>query len=217
MRCLTNKQNVLLNIGIGFILAGIAFLLYLNNLLPDKYFYEYINLFLGIITIIIFLRTKNKSMLFATVFFFSNALTIGLGNLLNTSSFIPRMVIIIGVLLLTAYISHRKSVILTLGSLLTFWGIFIFIKEPMGIYGYYFSLGALMLFTVLAFILIWIMERQNWPILPIGIFSILGIYFVADALSIPAKNMILQIACMVLIIVGVIFVIKSLFNNHLGE
>ncbi|WP_070000845.1 hypothetical protein [Cellulosilyticum sp. I15G10I2] len=214
---MNNKQNILLNTGITCIFAGVVLLLYLNNLLPEKYFYEYANLLAGVIFMILFARTKNKIMLMASIFFFINVSVLFLGTLLNTSSLLARMILIPGIMLLVVYITKRKSVILTVGALLTFWGIFVFIKEPLGIYGYYFSIGSLMLFTVLAFLFIWVIERQNWPILPILIFGVMGTYLIADSLSIMARNIILQTGCILLILIGVIFIIRSLFNRHLDD
>ncbi len=214
---MNNKQNMLLNTGISCILAGVVFLLHLNNLLPERYFYEYINVFVSIILIIVFARTKNIIMLMASIAFFANGSIMFMGRVINAPSLPARMLIIPGIILLTLYISKRKSVILSIGSLLTFWGIFLFIKEPAGIDGYYFSIGALMLFAVLAFFLIWIIERQSWTVLPILIFGVMGTYLIADSLSAIARNIILQAACSILIITGVIFIIRSLFSRHLEE
>ncbi|MDF2613023.1 MAG: hypothetical protein K0S71_809 [Clostridia bacterium] len=214
---LNSKQSFFLYIGISCILAGIVFLLDINNLLPNVFLGEYINILLGIIFSFVYIRNKNMITLMAAVFFFSNVSMLFAGRFLMTSSWTARVIFIPGVMLLAAYIYKRKSVILTIGSILTFWGIFLIIKDPAGIAGFHLSIGALMLFTVLAFMLIWIIERQSWPVLPILIFGAMGAYLIADELGTVARNIVLQMGCVILIIIGIIFVIKSLFKKHLDE
>jgi hypothetical protein len=217
MMKVNSKQNFLLYIGISCILAGIIALLALNNLLPKGFLTEYANILLGIVFVSMAIKTKNRIPLIVAAFFFANVAMLFMGKLLNVSSFLPRLVFIPGLMLLVSYISKRKSVILIVGSILTFWGIFLFVKQSMGIYGYCFSIGALMLFTVLAFLLIWVVERQNWPVLPILIFGSIGSYLIADGLGVTARSILLQSSCLLLIIIGIFFVVKSLFKRHLGD
>ncbi len=211
------KQNMLLYMGISCILAGIVFLLYFNGLLPKDHFYEYANVAIAIIFLILYGKTRTKITLMMAVFFFLNVSIMVAARLLNTESFFPRVALIPGIILLLLYITKRKSVILTIGSILTSWGFFLLLREPIGIQGHYFSVGALMLFTVLAFIFIWIIERQNWPALPILILGVIGTYLVADALGETVKSIVLQGGCVILILTGVVFVLRSLFSRHLEE
>lgn len=212
-----NKQGFLFYTGISCILLGVGFLLYMHNILPNIFLVEYINILIGIILFITYLKNKNMFALMGATFFFANAVMLFADKLLGISNLGARMVFIPGVILLVAYIFKKHSVILTVGSILTFWGIFLIIKEPAGIYGFRFSVGALMLFTVLAFILIGIIERQSWPILPSLILGTVGTYLIIDELQIAAREMVLQIGCALLIIIGVVFVIRSLFKKHLEE
>lgn len=209
-----SKQNFLLYMGVGCILTGVVFLLHINKLLPYTFLTEYINVIAGVICAALYVKTKNKVTIFITTFCFANAGMLILGKQLMVSSWGARALFIPGALCLTAYIFRRKSPLLTVGSLLAFWGIFLIIKEPAGISGYHFSIGALMLFSVLAFVLIWIIERQHWPILPIVIFAGMGSYLIADELGLVAKELLLQLGCVILIIIGIVFVIKSLFKEH---
>ncbi|MDF2594136.1 MAG: hypothetical protein K0R69_477 [Clostridia bacterium] len=212
-----SKQNFLLYIGTCCILAGIIALLAINDLLPKGFLTEYANILVGSVFIMMAIKTKNKTSLVAAAFFFANVAMLFAGKMLAVPSFLSRLVFVPGVMMLVAYISRRKSVILIVGSILTFWGIFLFVKEPIGIDGYHFSIGTLMLFTVLAFLFIWIIERQNWPALPILIFGSMGSYLIAGELGEAAKTILLQVACLLLIIIGIFFVIKSLFKRHLGD
>lgn len=212
-----NKQGFLLYTGITCILLGVGFLLYIHGFLPNIFLTEYVNILIGIILFIVYFRNKSNFALLGGIFFFANVSMLFAGKLLDTSSLGARIIFIPGVMLLAAYIFKKNSVILTIGSILTFWGIFLIIKEPAGIVGFHFSIGSLMLFTVLAFILIGIIERQSWPVLPSLILGLMGSYLIIDELGIVAREIVLQIGCMLLIVIGIVFVIKSLFKKHLEE
>ena len=122
-----NKQNFLLYAGIGCILTGIMVLLHINNLLPKSFLTEYVNLLLAVIFAVMYLKTKNKVTIMLAVLLFSNAAMMIAGKLLMTSSWGARLFFIPGTMLLTAYIFKPKSAILTVGAILTSWGIsFIF-------------------------------------------------------------------------------------------
>ncbi len=214
---MSTKQNAILYTGLMCILVGVVFLLQLNGLLPEAYLSEIVNVILALVFLISYIRRRDLILLLIGSFFGANSAMLIIGRMLGASTYLARLFFIPGIMLLVAYIVKKKTALSILGSLFTLWGLYFFLRDPMYIRGFNLSVGALLLFTAIAFLLIWILERQSWPAIPALAFGGLGAYIVASGLSPVIKNMALQGVCILLIIIGVIFVIKSLFKEHLKD
>ncbi|PHV70946.1 hypothetical protein CS063_07965 [Sporanaerobium hydrogeniformans] len=211
------KKNTLLYIGLICILIGAVALLQLNGMLPTAYLSEIVNVVLAFVFLIIYIKRRDLILLLLGIFFAANGGMLIVGRMIGASTYLARFFFIPGSMLLGAYLAKKKSVLSIMGSLFTLWGLYFFFRDPMYIRGFSLSIGALFLFTALAFLLILILERQSWPLIPALVFGGSGVYSIAMTLSPLVKNMALQGMCIILIIVGVVFVIRSLFKQHLED
>lgn len=202
-------NNVGLYVGLLLVLGGIVAFLDLNNLLPGGFFSEYLNLILGIIVLVAYLKTKKLPILMVSSFFVFNGILLIIDKLMYGWNYLSGIFIIPGLMCIVAFIVKRYLRFLIPGALLTSWGIYILLITAQVISGFTMTLGMGFIFTALAFFIIFLYDQEVWCGIPSLVFTIVGIIIVTLGLGEIARIILFNITAVLVIIVGLILIVRS--------
>lgn len=202
-------NNIGLYIGLLLVLGGIVAFLDLNNLLPGGFFSEYLNLILGIVILVAYLKTKKLPILMVSSFFVFNGILLIIDKLIYGWNYLSGILIIPGLMCIVAFIVKRYLRFLIPGALLTSWGIYILLITAHVISGFAMTLGMGFIFTALAFLIIFLYDQEVWCGIPSLVFTIVGIIIVTLGLGEIARMLLFNITAIVVVIVGLILIVRS--------
>ena len=117
------ESNIGLYIGLLLVLGGIVCFLDLNGLLPGELFSQYINLIIGTVIFVAYLRNKKFYVLMISSFFIFNGLLLILDKWLIGWNYLAGVFLIPGLMFMVAFIAKKFLAYLVPGALLTSWGI----------------------------------------------------------------------------------------------
>ncbi|MGL4736423.1 MAG: hypothetical protein ACRCW2_03105 [Cellulosilyticaceae bacterium] len=207
------KNNASLYVGLLLILFGGAFLLDLNGLLPDRFYSEYINLILGAIGVIFFFRTKKSWILAVGVFFLTNGALIWLDHYLPGWNYLAALALFPGVICLTVSLVKRSTMFLIPGAMLTSWGLYILLITARILTGFSVIMGMFFVFTALGFLIIFLCEQEAWAGIPALVMALIGLVIVTIGMGPVARNMLLQIAAVAVVVIGIALVISGMMHK----
>lgn len=207
------KNNVSLYVGLLLILFGGAFLLDINGMLPARFYSEYINLILGAIGGVAYFRTRKTWVLAVGVFFFTNGGLIWVGNYLPGWNYLASIALFPGVILLTIAITKHSTMCLVPGAMLTSWGIYILLITARILTGFSVIMGMFFVFTALGFLIIFLAEQEAWAGVPALVMTLIGLVIVTMGLGPLARNILLQVAAITIVIIGVVLVMSGLIHR----
>lgn len=204
--------------GILLVLIGIIFFLDLNGILPEQSLSEYLNLIIGIVLLIAYIRQKRLSTLMFATFFIANGLLLLLDSYIPEFIYFSGMLLIPGIMFLVAFIVRKHIGYLVPGAMLSSWGVYIILLITDVIYGFTMTIGMGFVFTAIGFLVIFIFESQPWVGLPSLILGIIGIVIVTLGLGEAARHILFNLTSIGVVVIGLALILKSLFkNNQQGE
>lgn len=207
------KNNTSLYVGILLILFGAAFLLDLNGLLPDRFYNEYINIILGIVAVTAYLRTKKTWALVLGAFFLTHGSLVWLGRCLPGWTYLSGIALFPGVIFLVLALVKRQTMFLVPGAMLTSWGIYILLITAKVLTGFSVIMGMFFVFTAIGFLIIFLYEQEAWAGIPALVMALIGIVIVTIGMGPVARNVLLQVAAVAVLVVGVGLVVKGLTHK----
>ena len=206
-------NNIGLYIGLLLVLGGIVAFLDLNNLLPGDFLSEYLNLILGVVVLVAYLKIKKLPILIVSSFFIFNGILLIIDRFVYGWNYLSGIWIIPGLMCMVAFIVKRYLRFLIPGALLTSWGIYIFLITAHVISGFTMILGMGFIFTALAFFMIFLYDQQVWCGIPSLVFTIVGIIIVTLGLGEVARAILFNITAMAVIIIGLILIARSFIKS----
>lgn len=213
------KDNSSLYWGMFLILAGVIFLLDLNGILPDRFYSEYINIILGVVAVVIYLKSKKLWILILGTFFFTNGLLIWIGAYTSRLTYLAAIPMIPGMIFFVVGLVKKSTMSMVPGAMLTSWGVYVLLVTANILNGFTMVMGMFFVFTALGFLIIFLYEQSAWAGIPSLVIGIIGLMILTIGMGGVARNMLLQILTIAMIVVGIGLVIRGLLvdkrkDNH---
>lgn len=207
------NKNTRLYLGIFMILVGVVFLLDLNGVLPRSFFGEYVNIILAVGIFAIYLRSRKFYVLMWASFFAFNGILIIVDGFIPGYNYWSGAFLLPGLMLLVAFIAKQSIGYLIPGSLLTCWGIYLFLITAYVLTGFTIVLGTFFIFTGIAFLIIFFYDDASWAAIPSIILGGFGVFVAAIGFGPIARNTLFQMISIAIIVIGVMLILKSLLHR----
>lgn len=207
------NNNVGLYIGLLLVLGGIVCFLDLNGLLPGGLFSEYINLIIGAVILIGYIRSKKLSRLMVASFFIFNGILLILDQFIYGWNYLAGVFLIPGLMFMVAFLAKKALAYLIPGSLLTSWGTFVLLLTAGVLRGFSMITGMAFVFTALAFFIIFLYESEPWSGIPALILGSIGIVIITLGLGEVARLILFNVTAIVVILAGLILIARSFIKS----
>lgn len=204
------KNNVSLYLGLLLVLFGTIFFLDLNGVLPNRFYSEYINIILGVVAIIFYLKSRKLWVLMTATFFLTNGTIIWIGSYLSGLTYLAAIPLIPGVMLFVAAVARKSTMFLIPGAMLTSWGVYILMITARILTGFSLIMGMFFIFTALGFFIIFLYEQAVWAGIPSLVMLVIGMLIVTIGMGAVARNILLQILAVAIVVMGLGMIIRGL-------
>ena len=198
------ESNIGLYIGLLLVLGGIVCFLDLNGLLPGELFSQYINLIIGTVIFVAYLRNKKFYVLMISSFFVFNGLLLILDKWLIGWNYLAGVFLIPGLMFMVAFIAKKFLAYLVPGAILTSWGIFILLITADVLNGFSMIVGMGFIFTV-----IFLYDREAWSGIPSLVLGIIGIIMITLGLGEVSRLILFNFTAIAVVLIGLILIVRS--------
>ena len=212
-KTMKQEKNIGLYIGLLLVLGGIVGFLDLNGLLPGDLFSQYINLVIGLVILVVYLRSRKFYMLMISSFFILNGLLLLLDEWMIGWNYLSGVFLIPGLMFIVAFSVKRFLAYLIPGTLLTSWGIFVLLITAHILNGFFVIVGMGFLFTALSFLIIFLYNREIWTGIPLLIFGIIGVAILTLGLDGLTRLILFNFIAIAVILIGLILIIRSFIKT----
>lgn len=207
------KNNASLYFGLLLVLFGSVFFLDLNGLLPDRFYSEYINIILGVMAVVAFLKTKKLWVLMMGTFFLANGGIILLGSYMPGPTYLSAIMLIPGLMFFVAAIARKTSMFLIPGAMLTSWGVYVLMITAGVFTGFSLIMGMFFIFTALGFFIIFLYEQAIWAGIPSLVMGVIGILIITIGMGPVARNVLLQIVAIAVVVIGLGMIVRGFIKK----
>lgn len=203
------ESNIGLYIGLLLVLGGIVCFLDLNGLLPGELFSQYINLIIGVVIFVAYLRNKKFYILMISSFFVFNGLLLILDKWVSGWNYLAGVFLIPGLMFMVAFRVKKFLAYLVPGALLTSWGIFILLITADVLNGFSTIVGMGFIFTALGFLVIFLYDREVWSGIPSLVLGIIGMIMITLGLGEVSRLILFNFTAIAVVLIGLILIVRS--------